>query len=98
MWMTEKGCNETIEVVWSERSTNPWDTRAIKKILKKIYECGNELSQWSKKCFGSVRKELEKKKLKVAEQVALRIEDSSHMRFLESEVNMLLDKETKMWG
>ena len=43
------------------------DTRAIKKIKKKIYECGNELSQWSKKCFGSVRKELEKKKLKVAE-------------------------------
>ena len=92
--MTEKGCNETIEVVWSERSTNPWDTR----VIKKIYECGNELSQWSKKCFGSVRKELEKKKLKVAEQVALRIEHSSHMRFLESEVNMLLDKETKMWG
>ena len=67
MWMTEKGCNETIEVVWSERSTNPWDTRVIKKIKKKIYECGNELSQWSKKCFGSVRKELEKKKLKVVE-------------------------------
>ena len=43
------------------------DTRAIKKIKKKNYECGNELSQWSKKCFGSVRKELEKKKLKVAE-------------------------------
>lgn len=38
------------------------------------------------------------KQLKVAKQVALRIVDSSHMRFLESEVNMLLDKETKMWG
>ena len=35
-----------------------WDT----KVLNKIDKCGRELSRWSKKCFGSVRRELEKKK------------------------------------
>ena len=34
-----------------------WDT----KVLNKIDKCGRELSRWSKKCFGSVRRELEKK-------------------------------------
>ena len=37
-----------------------WDT----KVLNKIDQCGRELSRWSKKCFGSVRRELEKKKMK----------------------------------
>lgn len=58
MWMTDMGCSEKIEAIWSERSIDPWDTRVIKKIEK----CGKELSWWSKKCFGNVPKELEKKK------------------------------------
>lgn len=57
MWMTDMGCSEKIEAIWSERSTDPWDTRVIKKIEK----CGKELSWWSKKCFGNVPKELDKK-------------------------------------
>lgn len=32
IWMTDKGCSETIEVVWSENSTYPWALRVIKKI------------------------------------------------------------------
>jgi len=46
-----------IEVVWTEKVANPWDTR----VLKKIDKCGIELSRWSKKSFGSVRSELIKK-------------------------------------
>ena len=68
-------------------------------MLKKIDRCGQELTRWSRKSFGSVRKELEKKKrqLKEAEQRAVRTGDSRCMRWLEGEVNILLDKEAKMW-
>ena len=70
------------------------------KGVKKIVKCGKELTRWSKRCFGSVQKELEKKKreqLKEAEQRVVRIGDSSRMKILEGEVNILLDKEAKMW-
>ena len=58
MWLTNKGCNDTVEAVWKERVVDSWDTRVTNKIDK----CGRELSRWSKKCFGSVRRVLEKKK------------------------------------
>ena len=95
MWMSDKGCSETIEAVWSENSFAPWDTR----VLSKINRCGQELSRWSRKSFGNVRKELERKKkqLKEAEKRAIRTGDSRHMKWLEGEVNVLLDKEAKMW-
>ena len=31
MWMTKKGCGETIEVVWIENNLDPWDTKVLKK-------------------------------------------------------------------
>ena len=47
------------------------------------------LSKWSKNSFGSVKKQLEsaRKRLKAAENHAIRSEDSSRMRLLEEEVN-----------
>lgn len=32
MWVTNKGCSEAIEAVWSENSFELWDTRVIKKM------------------------------------------------------------------
>ena len=58
MWITDKGCGETIEAVWKET----YDANGGQKILKKVDRCGLELTKWSKHCFGSVRKELEKKR------------------------------------
>ena len=29
MWMTNKGCSETIEAVWNARNSEPWDSRVI---------------------------------------------------------------------
>ena len=57
------------------------------------------MSGWSKKSFGSIKKQLEvaRKQLKAAEQHALWSGDSSYIRFLEDEVNQLLDKEAQMW-
>lgn len=96
MWLTDEGCTNTVEAVWRERVVDPWDTR----VLNKIDKCGRELTRWSKKCFGSVRRELEnkRKQLTQAEKVAARTGNSTHMKLLEREINQLLDKESKMWG
>ena len=58
MWLTDEGCTSTVEAVWKERVVDPWDTR----VLNKIDKCGRELRRWSKKCFGSIRRELENKR------------------------------------
>ena len=34
MWMTDKGCSETIEAVWSVGNYEPWDLRVSTKIDK----------------------------------------------------------------
>ena len=70
MWMTDKGCRETIEAVWTENSLEPWDTR----VLKKIDKCGHELLCWSKRHFGNVRRELEKKEKSYSRQRDFRSE------------------------
>ncbi|XP_075640653.1 uncharacterized protein LOC142612440 [Castanea sativa] len=62
MWMTDKGCGVAIEEVWKTNFDEPW----AKKILRKIHKCGLELTLWSKKKFGSVRKELETKRKQLA--------------------------------
>ena len=89
--MTDKGCGETIETVWTENNLEPWDTR----VLKKIDKCGQELLCWSKRHFGNVRQELEKKRkeLKQAERLSVWTGNFERMRALESEINLLLDKE-----
>ena len=55
MWMTKKGCSDTVEAVWGVNSNESWDTC----VLRKIESCGAALSKWSKKSFGSVKKQLE---------------------------------------
>ena len=94
MWMTDKGCGETIEGVWK---TN-FDEPQTEKILRKIDQCGLELTQWSKKKLVSVRKELEtkRKKLARAKRYARRCGDICWLRTLEVEINAPMDKEAKM--
>ena len=85
MWLTNKGFSDTVEAVWSINCNDSWDTR----VLRKIKSCGAVLSKWSKKSFGSVKKQLEFacKRLKAAENHAIWSRDSSLMRLLEDEVN-----------
>nr|POE53793.1 hypothetical protein CFP56_73735 [Quercus suber] len=45
MWMSEKGCSDTIEAMWSINSTESWDTH----VLRKLEKCGAALSRWSNK-------------------------------------------------
>lgn len=95
MWLSDKGCDETIEAVWT--NTNHVGPRI--RVVNKVEKCGQALTSWSRKCFGSVRKDLEKarKKLIQAEKDAM-ISGVNH-RVLEyrSKVNELIDKEIKMW-
>lgn len=58
MWMSDKGCSEIVEVVWKERITKPCATKVIHKVAK----CAAKLTRLSKKCFGSVRQDLETKR------------------------------------
>nr|POE84737.1 hypothetical protein CFP56_64954 [Quercus suber] len=81
MWLTDKGCCDTVEAVWSINSTATWDTR----VIRKLESCGAVLTKWSKKSFGSVKKQLESahKRLKAAEKYAIRFGDSSRNRELD---------------
>ena len=67
--------------------------------MKKIETCGTELTKWSKNNFGNVRRELEKKRqlLAQAERVAINGGSVQRMKKLEQEINVLMDREAKLW-
>ena len=96
LWMTEKGCGETIEAMWKET----YDAYGGQKILKKVDRFGLELTKWSKHCFGSVRRELEKKRKQLvqAKQRAMQGGSDARMKQLEAEINKLLNREAQMWA
>lgn len=60
MWMNEKGCGNTIEVVWKENNEELWEQKILNLYIY-IHTCGKELTKWRKQNFGNVRRELEKK-------------------------------------
>ena len=95
MWLGDKGCGETVEGVWQIRYEELGSTRVIRKVEK----CGQALTQWSKDCFGNVRIELEKKRkaLVRAEKIALQRGYSDNLIQLKKEINLLMDKEERMW-
>ena len=68
-------------------------------VTLKIDQCGKALTQWSWRCFGNVRKDLQRKKqlLARAELEALITGVNYQVRELRMEVNDLHDKETKLW-
>ena len=94
MWLADKGCRETVEGVW-EASYNEGDNR---RVLRKIENCGKELTRWSQKCFDNVRKELEKKRKEQArvEKLALQTGNSLRVMQIQKEINVLMGKETKV--
>ena len=95
MWLSEKGCTDTIQAVWaSDAPTDP-----STKVIHKIEKCGVELKKWSLKHFGNVRKEIESKKkdLVQAEKEALRTGANKRVRELLAALNELSEKEARMW-
>ena len=93
--MSDKGCGRVIEAVW--RGSFPCEAK--KQVIKKIEKCGSELSQWSRKNFGHVRRQLAEKRkcLLQAEQEAMQNGSNVQVRCLKKEINELLVKENQMW-
>lgn len=58
MSMAEQWCGATIEAVW-KKDIEAMDST---KVLRKVQNCGEALSKWSKTSFRSVRCELQEKR------------------------------------
>ena len=94
MWMTNKGCTDTIEIVSRKNVDESWDT----KIITKIDHYGKALTQWSRRAFGNVKHETKRKRkqLTKAKKIAIGGGDSRLMKVLKEEINLLLAKEATM--
>lgn len=70
MWISDKGCFETVETIW----TNIDHSNPGIHVINKIDKCGKALRKWSLSCFRSVRRKLElkRKQIQQAEKELLR--------------------------
>lgn len=66
---------------------------------KKVTKCEQELTWWNKHNFGHVRRELEikKKQLALAENEAIVSGNNAQVRSLRTKINLLEDRESRMW-
>lgn len=96
MWLSNVRCAEMVEASWSSYSHEHGDDA----IIKKVEQCGKDLTWWNHNIFGNVRKELAKKKelLVVSEMEAQTHGQNARLRALKEEINTLLDKEARMWS
>ena len=95
MWLSDKGCAETVEVVWLSHDFNHSNFR----VMDKIEKCGVELLKWSQEHFGSVKIELmlKRKMLAKAEKEAMMSRCNNWVRELKLEIDTLMDKENRIW-
>ena len=95
MWLADKGCRETVEGMCQAR----YDEAENLKVIRKVENCGKELTSWSRNNFGNVRNELVKKRkdLVRAERQAVRTGNSFQVVHLKKEINILMGKEEQMW-
>lgn len=96
MWLREEGCSKTVINTWGSTSINA----SMVQIALKIKVCGENLLDWSRQSFGSIKKQLESKgkQLSKAEVNAAKGNlDYEVVKTLRAELNDLLDKESQMW-
>jgi hypothetical protein len=95
MWLEDKGCEETVRKTWDP---DPRGTTMI-RLSTKINQCQKSLGEWSRRSFGSIRRQLAEKKrqLEDAENMAVAGESFETIKTLRAEINVLLKKEEKMW-
>ncbi|KAL0010115.1 hypothetical protein SO802_005223 [Lithocarpus litseifolius] len=96
MWLLDERCAEMVEASWSSYSVGHRDS----DILKRVEICGRDLAWWNHNIFGNVRKELINKKalLVEAESAAIVSGQNGRVRKLKEEINILLDREARMWS
>ena len=69
-------------------------------ILRRVEIYGRDLAWWNLNIFGNVRKELKTKKalLVEAESATIVSGQNGRVRELKEEINILLDREARMWS
>ena len=82
------------------KAKNLYQRSSDSNILKRDDKCGKDLSWWNCNNFGNVRRDLEIKKalLVQAKIAAIRSGCNIQLRELKVEINVLLDKESCLWG
>ena len=73
MWLTESGCGDIIREAWLTQMPHS----SYQLVMEKIKLCEEKLVEWSKRSFGSVKKQIEEKSklLERAEHAAARSEE-----------------------
>ena len=96
MRLSDSRCGEVVEAAWRSCTTRDSD----REILGKIDKCGKDLSWWNYNAFGNVRKELRRKKELLIEEevVAVRTGSNILIKELKEQINVLMDRETRMWN
>lgn len=94
--MSDSRCGELVEAAW----TNVEEPSSDDKVLKQVAQCEKDLTWWNHNIFGNVQRELveKKKQLVVAERVAMMSGNNSLIQKLKGEINVLLDRESRMWN
>ena len=94
MWLADRGCSDIVLRAWEvQQEGNP-----MFKVSKKLKKCKKMLKSWSKDHFGSVKRQLAKTKelLWKAEEEAANGGNYGNVIHLRRELNILLEKESKM--
>ncbi|XP_075665331.1 uncharacterized protein LOC142634992 [Castanea sativa] len=95
MCLADSGCRDIVLRAWQvEHHGTP-----MFKVTKKLKKCKKMPKSWSKEHFGSVKIQIAKKKelLWKAEEAAAKGGDYESLANLRRELNILLDKESRMW-
>ena len=95
MWLANWGCGELVRQAWETRPNGHHMYRVVTKIKK----CKKMLKSWSKNHFGNLKNQIKsKKELLWKVEVASANGGSYDMVVqLRKELNVLLDKEGRMW-
>ena len=95
MWLADRGCSDTVLRAWeiSQEGTPMF------KVSKKLRKCKKMLKSWSKDHFSNVKEQIatKKKLLWKAKEEAAKGGSYGVVVQLRRELNVLLDKESKMW-
>ena len=96
MWLSNPSCEEKVHMAWNCIV----DLGVERQILTKLDKCSTNLVWWNQSVFGNVKHELEKKKalLLKAENEAILSGDNNRVRQMNAEINLLLDREARMWA
>ncbi|XP_042962749.1 uncharacterized protein LOC122297028 [Carya illinoinensis] len=95
MWVGNKDCSSIVERIWGEGENSAQNNHLMENISK----CGDDLSQWNKRSFGNVQKELAsaKDKLKGIEEMDPNFQHTSLHKEAREEVQKWLERDELMW-